>query len=118
MTADWQTFVEQRRQEKYLLEDEQLAALETFFANPDTSITDIAYQFAQQVLESLKQRSDNPIDCYILWQSINLAVRQLTAFNDRLVELVIEYQKIKSPKDYIAYMTDYHMHMTEFGCAC
>jgi len=92
--SSWQVFLEQQRREEYPLLKSQLAALEKLFSSSEPSTADFTRQIAKPSLDKLQQDPDLPIDEFRLWRTIDAVVRQLTNFNDRLAERLIEYQKV------------------------
>jgi len=86
ITTTWQDFIAAQREiEDYPLRPEQLAALELLFSDPTAQAPDIAKHIVQTF-----PRDD---DQGIFWHTIANAIKQLTDFNDRLVDLVAAMQQ-------------------------
>lgn len=119
----YQDFLSTQVKEDYPAAPEQLSALRTLFADPSVPVSQVAEQIARPIVEARQNCLENPEapDEYrygILWRTIADAVRQLTEYNDRLVKLVVEIQKVPDPEGYIAFMQDFQEHWTEFAFDC
>lgn len=110
----YQEFIAAQEAEEYPLNSTQLSGLKTLFSDPSVPVSQVAQEVAAPILKALKETPGAPVDTFIFWRTIAAAVKELPQYNDRLVELVIELQKIPSPLDYLSYMTDFNQHWTEF----
>jgi hypothetical protein len=114
----WEFFIKAQLNHEAPIASEQLSALSNLFVEPKSSIPEIARQITAPILRALEKEPDAPVDCYRLWRTIADAVKDLTEFNDKLVELVVEIQKVPDSIGYIAHMQDFRQYWTEFAFNC
>ena len=120
-TTPYKAFLASQEQEKYPLSSTQLSALRTFFSDPSVPVSQVAKQIAKPLLEIVEkvQRGESCEDRFgRLWRTIADAVRTLTSLNDRLVELVVELQRVEDPSGYIGAMCDFNEYWQEFAFDC
>ena len=96
----WEEFIKLQENHETPITSEQLSALTKLFAEPNISASEIAMQITTPILKALEKEPDSPVDCFRLWRTIADAVKQLTNFNDRLVELVVEIQRVPDSTGY------------------
>ncbi|OCK82276.1 hypothetical protein K432DRAFT_403048 [Lepidopterella palustris CBS 459.81] len=114
-TATYQDFVAAQEKEEYPVASEQLSALKILFSDPTYPTSELAKQIAEPILKALEEKPTSPVDCFRIWRTIAAAIKQLTGYNHKLVELVVELQKAPDPLGYIALMQDFREHWTEFA---
>lgn len=54
----------------------------------------------------------------MLWNSVADGIKQLTEYNDRLFDVVVELQKVVGPLFSFEHMTGFREHWTEFIFNC
>lgn len=114
----YQDFLASQEAQTYPVDRTQLFALRTLFSNTLVSVAEIAQQVAAPIIQALNDNPMVPPDSYLLWRTIAAAVKELPQYNEKLVELVVELQKVPSPSDYISDMSDFREHWTEFVFHC
>ncbi|KAK2595215.1 hypothetical protein QQS21_007068 [Conoideocrella luteorostrata] len=115
-----QEFIAAQEKEEYPLIPEQLEALRVFLTDPTVPISQVAQDLTRPVIKLHEEAKKDPdalsnFDHGTLWSSIADAIGKLTDLNDRLVDLVVEIQKIPDPEGHFASMTDYKQHWNEFA---
>lgn len=118
-----EAFIAAQAKKEHPVLPEQLEALKTLLTNPAIPISKVAEDLTAPVLEHHQKTKQDPnishdFDHATLWESITDAVKQLTDFNDRLVDLVVAIQKIPDPEGHYASMVDYTQYWTEFAYDC
>ncbi|KAF4631004.1 hypothetical protein G7Y89_g7132 [Cudoniella acicularis] len=113
----YEKFLAAQAKEDYPAEPEQLTALKTLFSDPTIPISQAAQQIVAPTLKYLEQNpgSQAPDNDFILWRTIASAIKQLPEFNDRLLELVLEINKIPAANGYFKGLYDFYMHWREFA---
>jgi hypothetical protein len=114
----YQDFLAAQEAEAHPTDLVQLSALQTLFSDPSANVSQIAQQAAAPILKALDETPGVPVYTSLFWRAVAAAVRDLPQYNDKLVEFVVEFQKVPSPDDYISYMTDFMRHWTEFEFHC
>ena|ERR1700744_804737 len=114
----WNKFIKEQEIHDAPLASEQLSALSSLSLESNISVSEIARQITAPILKSLDRKPDSPVDCYRLWRTVADAVKELTDYNDKLVELVVEIQKVPDTTGYITDMQDFRQHWTEFAFNC
>jgi hypothetical protein len=110
----FQGFLQKQAAQEYPLEAQQLAAFETFFSNDAVAVSEISEQISRPYITD---GTKEPADDYLLWRTIFDAVEQLTEFNDKLVELVTEIQKVPHMETE-GHMVQFRQTWTEFRNSC
>lgn len=121
--TSWQDFMAAEEVKQYSMDPEQIAAFKTFFSDPTTPISEIARRISIPIIKALQEqnRDAKGLDTYrygALWRAMGEAIRQLTEYNDRFVELVVELQRTPDPTGFLACMDDFHMEWTERVFSC
>ncbi|RDL38480.1 uncharacterized protein BP5553_02820 [Venustampulla echinocandica] len=111
----WEDFIAAQEKEEYPVESIQLSALRKLFSDPTVPISQVALELATPILKELEKNPGKTVDCFRLWRTIEAAIKQLTDYNDKLVELVIEFQKVPDQAGIIGCMQDFREHWTEFA---
>lgn len=114
----YQDFLAAQEAQEYAADPAQLSALKALFSDPSANISHIAQRAAAPIIKALDEIPGVPVDTFAFWRTIAAAVKELPQYNDKLVKLVLELQKVPSPSDYISYMTDFKQHWTEFAFNC
>lgn len=120
-SISYQDFLSEQEKKKYSATPEELSALRILFADPSVPVSQVAQVITKPIIEENHRAKTNPekpstYEYSIIWRTIADAVRQLTEYNDKLVELVVEIQK--TPDEYVAFMQDFQMHLNEFAFEC
>ncbi|KAG5981692.1 hypothetical protein E4U55_002673 [Claviceps digitariae] len=119
-TFTGQDFVNYENEKDLPLIPEQLYAIEAFFTDPSVPISQIAHDLTQPVIKLQQEAKKNPgavkeFDYGRLWSSLTDAIARLPDFIDRIVDLVVEIQKVSDPEDHFGCMIDYQQYWTEFA---
>jgi hypothetical protein len=112
--STFQVFLQKQAAQQYPLDAQQLAAFETLFSDDSVPVSEIANQITTPYI---KDGSTQPEDIFFLWRTIFDAVEQLTGFNDKLVELVTEIQKVPGMETG-GHMVQFNQTWTEFRNSC
>ncbi|KAG6314869.1 hypothetical protein E4U22_008365 [Claviceps purpurea] len=99
---------------------EQLGALTAFFLDDTVPTSKIAHDLTRPVISLHEAAEKNPdlldtFDHGRLWSSLADAVRKLPDFHDKIVDLLVEIQKVSDPANHFASMVDYQSYWTEFA---
>jgi hypothetical protein len=97
-TSQYETFLASQQQQKYPLTTIQLSALRTLFSDPSVPVSQVAKQISGPLIDSVERIMKGKSGEYnpdAFWRTILDAVRTLTSFNDRLVEFMVELQKVE-----------------------
>lgn len=118
-----QDFVAAQEKHEYPLLPEQLQALKAFLTDSGVPASQTAQDLTRPVISLHQKAKTDPsvLSTYehsTLWRSIADAIRQLPDFNDKLVDLVVEIQKVSDPEDHFSSMSDYQQYWTEFVFDC
>ena len=119
----WQEFIAAEEKEDYPLEPEQISALKTLFSDPNISVSEVAKQFTAPWKKEIDEHPGEHFPSYmpsIIWRTVANAIRQLSEYNDKLVELVVEISKILDVNNQIASCADKYYYWVEFvlGAGC
>jgi hypothetical protein len=78
----------------------QLSVLKRLFSDPSVSVSELARLASIPILKDLQKDSNVPPNPYAFWRPIANAVKVLPEYHDKLVEFMIELQKIQCPGTY------------------
>ncbi|KAG5917190.1 hypothetical protein E4U42_007358 [Claviceps africana] len=115
-----QEFIAAEMEKESPLIPEQLKALTTFFTDADVPTSQIAHDLTRPVI-SLHQAAKkdpellNTFDHGRLWSSLADAIGQLPDYIDKIVDLVVEIQKVSDPDGHFSSMVDYRQYWTGFA---
>lgn len=115
--TSWQDFMAAEEVMQYPLQPEQIGAFEFFFFDRTVSTSEIVRQISVPIIKAPQDQNLDAkgLDTYrygSLWRTTGEAIRQLTQYNDRFVELVLELQKTLDPTGFLVCMDDFHMEWT------
>jgi hypothetical protein len=115
--ATWQEFLAAQEKEEYCLEPDQVSALKTLFSDPNIPVSVVAKQFAAPWLRELEEQPGVPSNTpSVIWRTVADAIRELSEYNDKLVDLVVEMSKL--PNDTLYSMADKYYYWVEFVLSC
>ncbi|GAB0137779.1 hypothetical protein EsDP_00006032 [Epichloe bromicola] len=114
-----QDFVAAQEKHEYHLLPKELQALKAFLTDSSVPATQTAQDLTSPVISLHQKAKTDPsvLSTYehsTLWRSIADAIRQLPEFNDKLVDLVVEIQKVSDPEDLFSTMSGYQQYWSEF----
>lgn len=118
-----QDFIAAQKGSETPLIPEQLEAFTTFLTDSSVPPSQIAQELTRPVINLHQAAKKDPdllstFDHGRLWSSIADAIRELPDLNDKLVDLVVEIQKVSDPEGHFASMIDYQQYWTEFAYDC
>jgi len=91
----YQEFIATHSRPEYKLEPEHLSALETLFSDPSVPVSEVIKVMVAPWMSAIERNEDPFPDDRGLWFWINIAdaIRQLTEFNSKFADLVLELHK-------------------------
>jgi hypothetical protein len=112
-----EAFLASQAAQDYPLSSTQLNALAAFLLDEAFPVSEAAKNLTEPIVDAFKKDA-NEFDCDELWRTITDAVKKLTDMNDRLVQLVVEIQKIHDAEGGFTSMQGFNEHLTEFAFDC
>jgi hypothetical protein len=113
-TYTFQVFLQEQVAQQYPINVQQLAAFETLFSNNAVPVPEISEQIMRPyVTDGLKEY----VDTFPLRRTIFDTIEQFTVFNDKLVELVTEIQKVPRTETR-EHIVQFHQTLEEFRNSC
>ncbi|KAF2123954.1 hypothetical protein P153DRAFT_351539 [Dothidotthia symphoricarpi CBS 119687] len=117
--ASYQSFIKSQTEQRYPPFSEQLSALETLFSDPSVPVSEIAKRAADPLVVAYNNAPNGSgpdvAKAARIMHSLNIAVRELTEYNDKLVQLVYEMHNIPGEEDAGIVFGYFNSEWTEFG---
>ncbi|KAF1950570.1 hypothetical protein CC80DRAFT_539604 [Byssothecium circinans] len=117
--ASYESFIKSQTEQRYPPFAEQLAALETLFSDPSVPISEIAKKAADPLVVAYKNAPNGSgpdvAKAARIMHALNIAVRELTEYNDKLVELVYEMHNMPGEEEAGVVLGYFNSEWIEFG---
>jgi len=117
----YEAFLLAQQQKKYHIQEVQVCAFRDLFSDPSIPLSDTAQRMVGPHIEGIQRqlRGERSYGvCGAFWRTFEDAVKTLTSFNDRLVDFLIELQKVDDPTYFFTEMCEFKAHWLEFAFNC
>lgn len=109
-------FLTTQAQHDYPPPPEMLSAFRKLLSDPSFPTSTIAKEAISPIIANLPNQKDPRWpDCTVLWRTLVNAVDQFTDCNDKLVEFVVDLQKLPDGDHVFRDPPQFRNHWTEFG---
>jgi hypothetical protein len=120
-TPQYETFLLAQQQKKYHILEVQVSAFRDLFSDPSIPLSNIAKRVSGPHIEGIQKQLRGERShgvCGAFWSTFEDAVKTLTSFNDRLVDFLVELQKVEDPTGFFTEMCEFKAHWLEFAFNC
>jgi len=114
--TSYDEFLTTQAQDDYPPPPEMLSAFKKLLTDASTPMSAIVKEAASPIIANIpNEESPDWPDCTLLWRTLKEAVDQFTKDNDKLVDFVVELQKLPDGDHVFKQLPQFRNHWTEFG---
>jgi hypothetical protein len=111
--ANYHEFLKTQAQKYHPPPPELLSAFRRLFSEPSVPMLKIAREAVTPIIAAIPNEPDHTPDCDPLWIPIKEAIDQLTEYNDKFVDFVVELQKLPDGDHFFKVMPQFRGFWTE-----